>query len=193
MASEHHVFRLKFAHTRLFAFKIAAGSLSRFCVVSDWLLRIWISRNAIPDRRLTLAYRNDLHRLRFFELAHLLDVIHQVTAVDVFHDEEQAILEQEERLVSCQDFLRRFRDPIRVPTIRENYRRVPKIRENRVLRIREIGSLQIHTGYLTFSLKKTGFAKAAKQIGIHDDKSCFQKKVADKGENQDKTKTGGHC
>ena len=137
MASEHHVFRLKFAHTRLFAFKIAAGSLSRFCVVSDWLLRIWISRNAIPDRRLTLAYRNDLHRLRFFELAHLLDVIHQVTAVDVFHDEEQAILEQEERLVSCQDFLRRFRDPIRVPTIRE------------------IESLQIHTGYLTFSLKKS--------------------------------------
>jgi len=36
-------------------------------------------------------------------------------------------------------FLRRFRDPIRVP------------------RIREIGSLQVHTGYLTFSLKKTGY------------------------------------
>ena len=34
-------------------------------------------------------------------------------------------------------FLRRFRDPIRVP------------------RIREIGSLQINTGFLTFSLKKT--------------------------------------
>jgi len=41
-------------------------------------------------------------------------------------------------------FLRRFRDP----------NRVPKIRENRVPRIREIGSLQIHTAYLTFSLKK---------------------------------------
>ena len=53
-----------------------------------------------------------------------------------------------------QGFLRRFRDPIRVPRIRENYHRVPKIRENRVPRIREIGSLQIHTGYLTFSLKK---------------------------------------
>jgi len=29
-------------------------------------------------------------------------------------------------------FLRRFRDPIRVPRIRENYHRVPKIRDNRV-------------------------------------------------------------
>jgi len=53
-----------------------------------------------------------------------------------------------------QGFLRRFRDPIRVPRIRENYHRVPKIRENRVPRIREIGSLQIQTGFLTFSLKK---------------------------------------
>ena len=60
-----------------------------------------------------------------------------------------------------QFFLRRFRDPIRVPRIsnrvpriRENYHRVPKIKEYRVPRIREIGSLQIHTGYLTFSLKK---------------------------------------
>jgi len=51
-------------------------------------------------------------------------------------------------------FWRRFRDPIWVPRI-EN--RVPKIRGNyqRVSRIREIVSLQIHTGYLTFSLKKT--------------------------------------
>ena len=58
-------------------------------------------------------------------------------------------------------FLRRFRNPIRVlrisnrvPIIRENYHRVPKIWENRVPRIREIGSLQIHTGYLTFCWKK---------------------------------------
>ena len=52
-----------------------------------------------------------------------------------------------ENICSIQQvFLRRFRDPIRVPRIRENYHRVP--------RIREIGSLQIHTGYLTFSLKK---------------------------------------
>jgi len=58
-------------------------------------------------------------------------------------------------------FLTRFRDPIRVPRIekgvpriRENYHRVSRIRESRVPRIREIGSLQIHTGYLTFSLKK---------------------------------------
>ena len=59
-------------------------------------------------------------------------------------------------------FLRRFRDLICVtrisnwvPRIRENHHRAPKIRENRVLRIREIRSLQIHTWYLTFSLKKT--------------------------------------
>jgi len=59
-------------------------------------------------------------------------------------------------------FLRHFRDPIRVPRIsnrvlriRENYHRVPKIRENRVPIIRETGSLQIQTGFLTFSLKKT--------------------------------------
>ena len=50
-----------------------------------------------------------------------------------------------------QVFLRRFRDPIRLPRIRENNHRVPTIRENRVPRIREIGSLQMHTGYLTFS------------------------------------------
>jgi len=57
--------------------------------------------------------------------------------------------------------LRRFRNPSRVPRIsnrvpriRENYHRVPNIRENRVPKIREIGSLQIHTGYLTFSLEK---------------------------------------
>jgi len=37
-----------------------------------------------------------------------------------------------------------FKDPIRVPRI-----------ENRVPRIREIGSLQVHTGYLTFFFKKT--------------------------------------
>jgi len=38
----------------------------------------------------------------------------------------------------------------------ENYHRVPKIRKNRVRKIREIGSLHIQTGFLTFSLKKTG-------------------------------------
>jgi len=41
-------------------------------------------------------------------------------------------------------FLRCFREPIRVP----------RIKENRVPRIREIGSLQVHIGYLTFFLKK---------------------------------------
>jgi len=34
-----------------------------------------------------------------------------------------------------------------VPRIRENYHRAP--------RIRKIGSLQVHTGHLKFSLKKT--------------------------------------
>jgi len=56
------------------------------------------------------------------------------------------------KFIKTAGFLRRFRDPIRVPRI---LNRVPKIRENRVPRIREIGSLQIHTGFLTFSLKKT--------------------------------------
>jgi len=50
------------------------------------------------------------------------------------------------KLKVFQGFLSCFRYPIRVPRI-EN--RVPRIRENR--------SLQLHTGYLTFSLKKTGF------------------------------------
>jgi len=61
-----------------------------------------------------------------------------------------------------QGFLRCFRDPIRVPRIesrvpriRENYHQVPRIRENEVPRITEIGSLLVHTGYLTFSLKKS--------------------------------------
>jgi len=57
----------------------------------------------------------------------------------------------------------------RVPRIKENYHWVLRIKENyhwvagikenyhRVPRIREIGSLQVHTRYLTFSLKKTVF------------------------------------
>jgi len=59
-------------------------------------------------------------------------------------------------------FSRRFRDPIQVPrienqvlTIRENHHRVPRIKKNRVPIIREIGSLQVHIGYLTFSIKQT--------------------------------------
>ena len=49
------------------------------------------------------------------------------------------------KLTLCltQVFWRRFRDPIQVPRI-----------QNRVPRIREIGPLQVHTGYLTFSLRK---------------------------------------
>jgi len=41
-----------------------------------------------------------------------------------------------------------------VPRISENCHWVPRIRANRFPSIREIGSLQTHTGYLTFSLKK---------------------------------------
>jgi len=69
------------------------------------------------------------------------------------------------KLCLAQGFLRCFRDPSRVPRIenqvpriRGNYHRVLRIGQNRVPRIREIGSLQIHTGYVTFSLKKTGLA-----------------------------------
>jgi len=57
-------------------------------------------------------------------------------------------------MVVLAGFLRCFWDPIRVPRI-EN--RVPRIRENRVSRIREIGSLGVHTGYLTFSFKKNNW------------------------------------
>jgi len=73
-------------------------------------------------------------------------------------------------------FLRCFRDPIQVPRI-EN--RVPSISENyhRVPRIREIGSLQDHTGYLTFSSKKTDpqYYKNAKHIFInkHTESVCW--------------------
>jgi len=62
-------------------------------------------------------------------------------------------------------FLRRFRDPIRVPRIRENYHPVARFRENRVPRIIDIESLKIHTGYLTFSLKKTCF-KPKRQFSV---------------------------
>jgi len=55
-------------------------------------------------------------------------------------------------IVITRNFLRRFANC--VPRISENYHRVPRIRENRVPRKREIGSLQVRTGYLTFSFKK---------------------------------------
>ena len=57
-----------------------------------------------------------------------------------------------------QVFLRCLRDPNRVSRI-ENL--VPKISENYHLipRIREVGSLQVHTGYLAFSLKKTALCQ----------------------------------
>jgi len=45
-------------------------------------------------------------------------------------------------------FIKVFWDPIRVFRFKGNYHQVPRIRENRVPRIREIGSLPIHTGYL---------------------------------------------
>lgn len=37
-------------------------------------------------------YWRHSHSVRLFELAHLLDLIHQVTAVDVLHDEVEAVL-----------------------------------------------------------------------------------------------------
>ena len=46
------------------------------------------------------------------------------------------------KILTKADFLRSFRGPIRVPRI-----------ENRVPRIRKIGSLQVQSGYVTFSLK----------------------------------------
>jgi len=52
-------------------------------------------------------------------------------------------------------FLRCFKDPIRVPRIENRVLRITES-HHRVPRIREIGSLQVHIGYLTFSLKKTG-------------------------------------
>ena len=55
----------------------------------------------------------------------------------------------------------------RVPKIRENYRRIPTIRDNRVPRIIEIRSLQVHTGYLTFSLKKTALRDFPNIINVH--------------------------
>ena len=73
-------------------------------------------------------------------------------------------------------FLRRFRHgfrfPIienRVPRIRENYHRVPKIREYRVPRITEIRSLPIHTVYQTFSLKKNRGRAIVTNRGLHMD------------------------
>jgi len=47
------------------------------------------------------------------------------------------------KLTALASFLRCFRDPIRVPRI-----------DNWVPRTREIGSLQVHSGHLTLSLKK---------------------------------------
>jgi len=49
-----------------------------------------------------------------------------------------------------QGFLRFFRDTIRVPRF-----------ENPVPRIREIGSLQVHTEYLTFSLENLQISQAS--------------------------------
>jgi len=61
----------------------------------------------------------------------------------------------------AQDISRCFWDLIwvsrienRVPRISENYHWVFRIRENQDRRIREIGSLQVYTRYLTFFFKK---------------------------------------
>jgi len=58
-------------------------------------------------------------------------------------------------------FLRCFRDAIRVPRM-----------ENRVPRIREIGYLQVHTGYLTFSLKNPVLT-ATHYVGKHTKRKVY--------------------
>jgi len=68
-----------------------------------------------------------------------------------------------------QGFSRRFKYPIRVPGISN---RVPRIRENRVRIIKEIASLQIQTGFLTFSLKIT-LGKCLKNSKTHAQKEVF--------------------
>jgi len=59
----------------------------------------------------------------------------------------------------------------RVRRFRENYHRVPRIREYQVPRIRDIGSLQVHTGYVTFSLKKT--VNTVQQASYHTNTKGF--------------------
>ena len=82
--------------------------------------------------------------------------------VQPFVDQIHLTLWKKRKKYICRVSLRCFRDPFwlpiisnRFPRIKENYHRVPKIRENRVPRIREIGFLQILTRFLTFSLKTT--------------------------------------
>jgi len=63
-------------------------------------------------------------------------------------------------------FVRCFRDQFWVPRISKNYHRVSRIRENRVPRIREIGSLQVHTRYPTFSLNNSFYPGGCIDFGI---------------------------
>jgi len=63
-------------------------------------------------------------------------------SLGVSHSVWKSTLFQHLQTMLFQVFLECFSDPNRVPRI-----------ENRVPRIREIGSLQVHTGYLTFCLK----------------------------------------
>jgi len=65
-----------------------------------------------------------------------------------------------------------------VPRISEKYHRVPRIRENRVPRIREIASLQVHTGYLTFSLKKIWYKFCCNEKSCSMLKSLFLEEFA---------------
>jgi len=60
------------------------------------------------------------------------------------------------RVLRIENLVPRFKENYhQVPRIKENYHQVPRIKENWVPRIRQIGSLQVHIGYLTVSLKKT--------------------------------------
>ena len=62
-------------------------------------------------------------------------------------------LVRQELIQSSRVCLRCFRDPIQVPRIKNDHR-VCRIRENRVPDIKEIRSLQVHTGYLTVSFSR---------------------------------------
>jgi len=77
----------------------------------------------------------------------------RLTACDLNIDDSPSMASGIQPLPTSPVFLRHFRKGNWVPSfencvprISENYHQVPRIGENRVSRIREIGSLQVHTG-----------------------------------------------
>jgi len=114
-----------------------------------YLCRSWISESCIA----TFSFNNRLHTERLASLYCSTSFLTSCHRSGFF----QGILRTRFRSLRISNWVLR---------IRENYHRVPIIKENQVLRIRQIRSLQIHTGYLTFSLKKTciGVNKVNKQM-----------------------------